>query len=127
MASAPAFAATPRYARGQVTAANANRDGTGTIVDIITGAASGTKIFEVVIQAQVTTTAGAIRLYIHDGTNYRLFDEIAIPANTVSASNPAVRIPRKYANLTLPSASFKLAASTEKAEAMNIHAFGGDL
>jgi hypothetical protein len=127
MATTPKFTSTARYAGVVVSAANTNRDGTGTIVDVMTGVAAGTKIFEVVVQATVTTTAGMIRLYINDGTNSRLFDEITVSATTVSASVPGARTVRTYDNLILPSASHKLQASTHNAEAHNVVAFGGDL
>jgi hypothetical protein len=127
MATTPKFTSTARYAGVVVSAANTNRDGTGTIVDVMAGVAAGTKIFEVVIQATVTTTAGMIRLYINDGTNSRLFDEITVAAATVSASIPGSRTVRTYDNLVLPSTSHKLQASTHNAESHNVIAFGGDL
>jgi hypothetical protein len=52
-------------------------------VDVLTGVAAGTKVFEVRVQATVTTTAGMVRLYYYDGTNTRLFDEIPVSAITV--------------------------------------------
>jgi hypothetical protein len=127
MATTPSFAVTPRIGLVQVTAANTARDGTGTIATVLTGVASGTKVNEVVIHATVTTTAGMVRLFLHDGTNARLFDEIPIAAVTVSSTNPAVRHSRTYGNLVLPSTSWSLRASTEKAEVMNVMAFAADL
>jgi len=127
MATAPKFTSTARYAGVVVSTANTNRDGTGTLVDVMTGVVAGTKVFEVVVQATVTTTAGMIRLYIYDGTNTRLFDEITVIATTVSASVPGARTVRTYDNLILPSASHVLRASTHNAESHNVVAFGGDL
>jgi len=127
MAANPAFAVTPRIGVGQVSTANTNRDGTGTLVDIITGVAAGTRIAEVVVEATVTTTAGMVRLYLFDGTTNRLFDEVAIAAATVSASVKATRVSVTYPNLVLPSASWKLRASTHNAEAINVIALGADL
>lgn len=83
------YAATPRCAVGQVSAANTARDGTGTLATIITAGASGTLIEDIVITATGTTTAGMIRLFEHDGTNARFIREVpvqaAIPSGTVSA------------------------------------------
>ena len=60
-----------------VSTANANLDGTGTIsAAIVTGASSGTQIKSVMIKAQVSTTAGMIRLFLYDGTNTKLLKEI---------------------------------------------------
>lgn len=127
MATQPAFATVPRIGLAQVSAANTNRDGTGTIVTIITGVAAGTRIAEVVVEATVTTTAGMVRLYLFDGTNTRLFDEVAIAAATPSASVRATRVSTVYTNLILPSASWQLRASTHNAEAINVIALGADL
>lgn len=127
MASTPTFTSTPRVGSAQVSAANTNRDGTGTIVDVLTGVAAGTRIFEVVISATVTTTAGMVRLYYYDGTNARLLDEVPVAAVTVGASTPAFRAVRTYANLVLASNTHKLQASTHNAEAINVIAIGGDL
>lgn len=127
MATSPVFAVTPRVGMAQVSVANAGRDGTGTLVDVIVGAATGTKISEVVVEATVTTTAGMVRLFLSDGVSTRLFDEIAVAAATPSASVRATRVSTLYQNLTLPSSSWKLVACTANANAINVIAFGADL
>lgn len=127
MAADPAFAVTPRIGAVNVATANSNRDGTGTVATVITGAATGTRIAEVVVQARVTTTAGMVRLFLYDGSTYRLFDEISIAAATVSASVKATRVSTLYNNLVLPSASWSLVASTHNAESMDVTALGADL
>lgn len=127
MAAAPSFTSTPRVGRGAVTAANTNRDGTGTLVDILTGVTAGTKVTQVIVQAIVTTTAGMVRLYLYDGTNNYLIDEIPVAAATASASVPCSRTVRTYTDLVLPSSSYTLRASTHNAEAHNVVALAGDL
>lgn len=130
MATAPAYAANPRTIdRGTVSAANTNRDGTGTIVSIATGSAAGLRVSEVVAQAEVTTTAGMIRLYLStdSGSTWKLFDEIPVSAVTVAASTAAFRASRSYANLILYGTSNRLGASTHNAEAFQVWALGADL
>lgn len=127
MASGPAFSATPRIGTAALSAANTNRDGTGTIVDVLTGVAAGTRIEEVLIEATATTTAGVIRLFLYNGTTSVLFDEILVSAATPSGTVAAFRASRQYANLVLPSASWKLQAATNNAETFNVIAYGGDL
>lgn len=127
MAVSPNFAATPRISIGQLSAANTNRDGTGTIVQVLLGSTAGTRISEVIVHATATTTAGMVRLFIHDGTNARLFDEIPIPAVTVSASVAGARVSRVYENLVLPGNVWSLRAATHNAEAFNVVALGADL
>jgi hypothetical protein len=127
MATSPVFAVTPRIGMAQVSVANAGRDGTGTLVDVIVGAATGTKISEVVVEATVATTAGMVRLFLNDGTTTRLFDEIPVAAATPSASVRATRVSMLYQNLTLPANNWKLMAATSNANAINVIAFGADL
>jgi hypothetical protein len=129
MASTPAFTSTPRLAHGQVSTANTNRDGTGTLVTLLTGVAAGTKVFEITAQATVTTTAGMVRIFISTdgGTTKRLYDELAIAAATVSASVKGTRITSTYSNLVLPDSSSILYASTHNAEAINVVVHAGDL
>lgn len=125
MASFAQFASTVGREMGQVSSANTNRDGTGTIATILTAGSNGTKVTEVVAVATGTTTAGMIRLYMHDGTNTRLFDEFAVAAVTPSASVPVWRGAKVYANLNLPS-GWSLRASTHNAETFNIICDAGD-
>lgn len=129
----PAINAVPRMVlpencigQGQVSVANAGRDGTGTLVDIVTAGTKGTLIELIRVVAIVTTTAGMIRLFLFDGVNNRLYAEVLVtaivPSATVAAFS-AELIPTKP--LVLPT-GWKLKASTEKAEAMNVIATGGD-
>lgn len=127
MAASPQFAATPRVATVNVSTANANRDGTGTVATLITGASTGTQIREIVVKARGTTTAGQLRIYLHDGTNFFIFDEITIAAATVSASVISTRVSTTYTNLVLPSASWSLRVCTHNAESMDVTAMGADL
>lgn len=127
MATTPAFAATPKHANGQVSAANTNRDGSGTLVTLLTAGASGSKIEEITVIGAVTTTAGMVRLFTSTdgGTTKRLFDEIAIDAVTPSGTLPAFRRSKRYTNFVLPAGAL-LYASTHNAEAINVHADYGD-
>ena len=113
------YASTPRAAVGQVSTANTNRDGTGTLATIFTAGASGSRIDDIVIKAVGTTTAGMVRLFLHDGTNARLLDEIAVPAITPSATVPS--FVAKLVDLAelLPN-GWSLRASTNNAETFNI-------
>jgi hypothetical protein len=127
MAAEPAFAVTPRIATVNIATANANRDGTGTVATLITGASTGTRIAEIVIKARVTTTAGQVRVFLHDGTNFVAFDEIAVAAATVSSTVQGARVSTTYSNLVLPNASWSVRVSTDKAESIDVTALGADL
>jgi hypothetical protein len=127
MADNPSFAVTPRLASVNIATANTNRDGTGTVATLITGAATGTRVAEIVIKARVTTTAGQVRVFLHDGTNFFFFDEIAVTAATPSNSVQSVRARATYDNLVLPSASWSVRVSTHNAESIDVTALGADL
>ena len=68
-----------------------------------------------------------VRIYLYDGTNYRLWDEVAIPVATVSASVKGIRVATTYNNLILPSASWQLFASTHNGETFTVTTMGADL
>jgi hypothetical protein len=127
MADSPSFAVTPRLASVNIATANTNRDGTGTVATLITGASTGTRIAEIVIKARVTTTAGQVRVFLHDGTTFFFFDEIAVAVATPSNSVQAVRVSTTYNNLVLPSASWSIRVSTHNAESIDVTALGADL
>jgi len=127
MALNPVFAVTPRIASVNIATANTNRDGSGTVATLITGSAGGTRVVELVIKARVTTTAGQVRVFLHDGTSFFAFDEIAVAAATVSATVQGTRVSTTYNNLVLPSASWSVRVSTEKAESIDVIALGADL
>lgn len=119
MSASPSYVGTPKTYQGQLTAANANRDGTGTVVTIATAGANGLRIDDITIKAQVTTTAGMVRLFIHDGTNYRLWKEVPVTAITVSATVAAFEASLIDLALILEN-GWSLRAATEKAEAINV-------
>lgn len=129
MATDPVFFSTPKAWTGILSAANTNRDGTGTIVDIVTAATGGSKVERVVIQATAVTTTGFVRLYVYNGAASRLIREIPVTAATPSASVAAFRF---ELDLSFPSSvlviptTYKLQASTHNAEAFNVIAFGAD-
>lgn len=124
----PIFVQTPKVGIGQISTANTNRDGSGTVDTVFTAGANGSRIHRIRVKAQVTTTAGMIRLFIHDGSNFRLWLEIAVTAITVGANTAGfeydLQLPGEKA-LVLPT-GYSLRASTHNAETFNIIAEGGD-
>ena len=109
--------------------ANTNRDGTGTIVDILTAGASGSQIDEVVVQATGDPDNCTVTLFLYNGSAYKLFDEIDLgnPA-AASTTSAGYRARKVYDNLVIPT-SWKLAAAVTVAPvsgALNVYAFGSD-
>lgn len=103
MATNPSFIATPVIGVGSVSTANTARDGSGTLVTVVPNGSTGIRILEVVIKATADPADSVVTLFLHDGTNAHLFDEIDIgnPADG-SAAVETYRVSRAYANLVLP-------------------------
>lgn len=122
MATSPSYAATPVTALAQVATANTNRDGTGTMATVLTGASSGTRVDDIIVKAAQTVTAGMIRFFMstNGGTTKQLIYEIAVTATTASATVPAWTSRLTDMAWLLPNTNAILYASTEKAETFNI-------
>lgn len=129
MATSPAFIATPRLTGVNVSSANTARDGSGSITSLITGAATGTRVLEIDAQCAATSAAALVRIFISSdsGSTWKLFDEIAITAATVSDTVKANRNIATYSNLILPSATYQLGVTTSIAQSTNVFALAGDL
>ena len=134
MAAYGNYTAVPRNGGCVISAANAARDGTGTLGTVLTGATrntgaavplqGGSRIDALTLQATGTTTAGMIRLFLHDGSNARLIGEVPVQAVTPNATTRAwsARLTKDVSDL-LPivlADGASLRASTEKAESFNV-------
>ena len=130
MAASPAFISTPRIGRCSLSTANTATDGTGTITDLITGVAAGTRVLSINVQGTATTVAALVNIFLYDGTNYDLFDQFTISATTGSNTVKGYRLVTAYTDLVLPTASWKLGATISVAPTtgtVRVAAFGGDL
>lgn len=119
MATSAQYAATVNGASAALSVANTNRNGTGTIVSVITGATSGTRVDDIYIVANAATTAGVIRLFISDGTNIRLWQEILVSAVTPSTTVQVWSYSLLNQALLLKS-GWSLQASTNNAETFSV-------
>jgi hypothetical protein len=131
MATSAQYASVSKTGINSVSTANTARNGTGTLATIFTAGSNGSRIERVVVVAQATTTAGMIRLFIHDGTTAWLYEEIPVAAATPSGTVPAFSASiQAFTNpdlmpLTLPT-GYSLRATTNNAETFNVIAVGGD-
>lgn len=131
MAAAPVYATTSRIGFASVTAANTARDGTGTIVDALTGVAAGTRIERVILQTTGDPADSIVTMFLFNGSTYLLWDEYDL-GNPAAASTtvPGFRTAKKYEDLVLPSASWKVAFAITvalTAGAINCFVLGADL
>ena len=130
MAASPAFISTPRIGRCSLSTANTATDGTGTITDLITGVAAGTRVLSINVQGTATTVAALVNIFLWDGTQWDLFDQVTITATTGSTTVKGYRLVTAYTDLVLPSTSHKLGATISVAPTtgtVRVSAFGGDL
>lgn len=133
MSTNPSFAATPKQDYCQVSAANALRDGSGTVgttIMLLTqGGANGSRIERIRVRAAGTTTAGVVRLFLSldGGTTKRLLEEVmvtaAVPSTAIQIFEADVVFP---GGLQLKNANAQLYATTNNAETFNLFAEGGD-
>jgi hypothetical protein len=126
----PVFTITPRLSSVRIATSNSNRDGTGTMGDVLTAALNGTRVDRITIIATGTTTAGMVRLFLYDGVSAsRFWREVAVtaitPSGTVQAFTATVSSPDTNPLLVLP-AGYVLRASTQNAETFDVTAHGGD-
>lgn len=130
MANAPVFTDTPKIGVASVSTANTNRDGTGTIATVLTAGADGTVVEEIVAKSTGDPADSIVTIFLHDGTNFWLYDEIDLgnPA-AASATAEGYRASRTYEDLVLPTGWSIRAAITAAPTAgvVNVFAFGGDL
>lgn len=134
MASTPAYWANRRMGRAVLSAA-ATTDKTGAtttnIVDILTGVAAGTEITEITVKADGDPADSIILIFLHNGTDYRLYEEFDIGNPAAGSTTVAAYTEtRYYTGLFLPSASWKIAAAitvVTTAGGVQVWASGGDL
>jgi hypothetical protein len=131
MATTVNYANAPRNSVGQISVANSARDGTGTIVSVFAAGTNGSRIDVITVKATATTTAGMVRLFLHDGTNARLWTEVPVTATTPSGTQPSFEANLTSGNLSslLPlhlQSGWSLRAAPHNAEAFNVIGRGSD-
>lgn len=126
MSTTPQFASNPKIGISNISVANTNINGSGTISTVFSAGSLGSKINEVAVCGVGSVSAGMVRLFINDSSNNYLFDEVPISATTPSSSVSNFRTTKTYDNLVLPS-GYSLRAATNNAENFNIIVCGADL
>jgi hypothetical protein len=98
----------------------------------LTAGASGTRIDYIDIQGVATTVAGLINLFVFDGTNYILWQQLPVQAVTSSTTAPAFALAlssngnSNIMPLTLPT-GFSLRATSSVAQTgVRVSAYGGN-
>lgn len=132
MAANAQYAATPKVGSALLTTADTSLTAPTTVGTVVTAGASGTRIDYIDIQGVATTVAGIINLFLFDGTNYILWNQvpvIAVTSSTTAVAFQAVLSSNSNANimpLTIPT-GWSLRATTSTAQTgIRVTAYGGD-
>lgn len=132
MSSTPEFAITPALGAAALSTAEASLTAPVSVATVLAGATKGTRVHRIVLKATGVTTAGLIRLFLHDGTMYHLFAEIVVeaitPSSTVAAWEKA--LVEAYNPELIPlvlKTGWSLRATCSKTEAFKVTAHGADL
>lgn len=132
MSTSAQYASTPKFGSANLTTADTSLTAPTTVGTIVTAGASGTRIDYIDIQGVATTVASIINLFVFDGTNYILWQQvpvIAITSSTTATAFTAALSSNGNANimpLTLPT-GYSLRAATSVAQTgIRVTAYGGD-
>jgi hypothetical protein len=84
----PIFTRSPLIGHAEISIANPNRNGSGTIVPVVNGMTDGVRIDQIEFKADDVTTAGMVRLFIsfNTGATWFLWREFAVQAITPSGT-----------------------------------------
>lgn len=101
---------------------------TGGTSTLQTGGASGTQVYTMVFQGYGTSLAGIINVWLYDGTNYYLIDQVKFLGVAGSTTANSERFVRSYESLLIPATTWSLRVSSAVAsQKVVVTAFGGDL
>lgn len=95
---------------------------------LVSAGTNGSKIEEIRLRAVGTTVAGMVYAFLHDGSNYRLFDVYPVLAITSSSTVAPWDNSESYQNLWIPSGwSLRISQSIAgNASIIVASVFGGD-
>jgi hypothetical protein len=98
--------------------------GTTGLTQLTANSTNGSRIDAITIKGQDTTVATIMNVWINDGTNSFLYDEISLGAVTANTTVASVSNTINYTNLTLP-ATYRLFVSQQVSANVTVFAFGG--
>jgi hypothetical protein len=132
MSTSPQFASTPVVGSAILTTADTSLTAPTTVGTILTAGTSGTRIDYIEVMGVATTTACIVNLFIYDGTNYILWQQIPVLAVTTSTTTPSFTAnlsSNSNANimpLTIPTGYSLRATVTVTQTGVRIIAYGGN-
>jgi len=122
MAYEPSFASTPKAAAAYTSTAKTTIAQTSSatgITDLYTAGSNGSRIDDITITCAAASTAGMVRFWLYDATNYTMFYEVFVLAVTPSATVKAFTSSLTNLGWCIQS-GWKLCISTNNAEAVAV-------
>jgi hypothetical protein len=104
--------------------ARTNIVGTTGLTQLTANSTNGTRIDFIEVQGQGTTVATIINVWLNDGTNSYLVEEISLPAATANTTSVASSNTIAFTKLTLPPTQ-RLFVSQQVSANVTVFAFGG--
>ena len=89
MSTSAQYASTPRIGSAVLTTADTSLTAPTTVGTIVSAGASGTRIDYIEVIGTATTVSSLVNLFIYDGTNYILWQQVPVQAVTSSTTAPA--------------------------------------
>ena len=132
MSTSAQYASAPKFGSATLSTADTSLTAPTTVGTIVSAGASGTRIDYIDIQGVATTTTGLINLFVYDGTNYILWQQVPVIAVTSSTTVPAFAAVLSSNNnsnvmpLTLPTGYSLRATTTVSQTGIRVTAYGGD-
>jgi len=132
MSTSAQYASTPKVGSATLTTADTSLTAPSTVGTIVSAGSSGTRIDYIEVIGVATTVASIVNLFIYDGTNYILWQQVPVIAITSSTTAPAF-VSNLSSNsnsnvmpLTLPT-GYSLRATTSVTQTgVRVTAYGGD-
>lgn len=132
----PVFTTAPIIGQARLDAANTARDGSGTIVTAYTAPTLGAMITKIrFISAQASAAASSAmvgRVFVSDvnGTNWRLYDEVALSTATPSNTVVGVKADMTYADGVILKGGQKIGVTKSvhagAQDQFDVHVHGGE-
>lgn len=132
MATSAQYASIPVFGSATLTTADTSLTAPTTFGTILTAGASGTRIDYIDVQGVATTIAGLINLFVFDGTNNILWQQVPVQAVTSSTTAPAFALALSSngnANimpLNLPTGHSLRATTSVAQTGLRVSAYGGN-
>jgi hypothetical protein len=105
-----------------VSTANSNLNGTGSMNTVLTAGDDGTFISGITIKAMGNSSLGMVRIFIYNGVSSFLYREIMIPCN--SQTGVVQAFSAKLSDSFFLQSGYELRASTQNAESFSITVVG---